>query len=506
MSERTVLSMKNITKRFVGITALKNVSVDFYKNEIVAILGENGAGKSTLMKILSGSYPHNEYEGKIILDGVQQKFNSAKSAENAGIAMIYQELNLELDLSVAENICLGRLPKTPMGFIDWEETRQTAKQILKKLNLDIDVDMPVRMLNTSVQQLVSIARALIRNPRILILDEPTSTLTENEAENLHKILKELKDKGLTCVYISHRLEEIFNVCDRVMILRDGSYISEYYKKDGYESERIIEDMIGRKLEVMYPKIEKQIGQELFRVENFTVPHPYSYGKNIVEDVSFGLRKGEILGLTGLVGSSRSELLNAVFGVIEKTKGKVYLDGKEITIRQPSDAIVAGVGLMTEERKKDGFIGTMSIRHNMTLTVLKKILKGLTIDFNKEDKLTEHYFNALDIKASDIDVNVLSLSGGNQQKVVLSKWLMTDLKVLFLDEPTRGIDVGAKLEIYKIIGELAKRGVGIIMISSELPELLAICDRFIVIGKGVVLAELNKDEASEVKILQYASNT
>ena len=501
-----VLSVQNITKRFTGTIALSNVSIHLSKNEILAVVGENGAGKSTLMKILSGIYPFNEYEGTLICNDRECRFYSTSDSEQAGIAMIYQELNLELDLSVAENIMLGNLPRGKFGFIDWKKTREIAKETLAKLKADIDVNVTVRSLSPSMQQLVSIARALLRKPKILILDEPTSVLTESETGNLLSILRELKKHGLSCIYISHKLDEVFDVCDRVIVLRDGRYISTHHKKDGYKSEKIIEDMIGRRLDVMYPTVVKEIGEEVLSVENIMVSHPYSYGKNIIENVSFSLRKGEILGLAGLVGSGRSELLNAIFGVIPRSTGKVFIEGKEINIKNTWDAKRFGIGLLTEDRKKNGFVATMSIRHNMTLTVLKAIKKLFFLDFNKENALASKYFQALNVKAPGMDILITSLSGGNQQKVILAKWLMTDLKVIFLDEPTRGIDVGTKAEIYRLIGELSKKGISIVMISSELPELIAMCDRLIVLGRGFVQAVIPKEEASEVRILKAASNT
>ncbi|WMJ23539.1 sugar ABC transporter ATP-binding protein [Paludicola sp. MB14-C6] len=506
MAERNVvLSVENVTKRFLGTVALKDVSMKLYENEILGVMGENGAGKSTLMKILSGMYPYNEVEGKIYLHGEECKFNSPIQSEAKGIAMIYQELNLELDLTVAENILLGCMPQTKIGTIDWKKTRQLATDTLKRLHADIDVTVTARSLNPSMQQLVSIARSLVRNPKILILDEPTSVLTEGETQKLMMVLRELKEQGISCLYISHKLDEVFDLCDRMVILRDGFYISEYLKENGYDSKSVIEDMIGRKLDVMYPTIEKTVGDEVLRVENFTVPHLFAYGKNIIENASFSLKKGEILGLTGLVGSGRSELINAIFGTIPKTQGDIYLNGKKITINSPKDAKKYGIGLLTEDRKKNGIVKTMSIRENMTLTVLNKISKGLLLDHNKERSLVKKYFDVLRVKAPSDKTMITSLSGGNQQKVILAKWLMTDLKVLMLDEPTRGIDVGTKSEIYKIILDLAKNGISIVMISSELPELLAMCDRFIVLGKGTVVKEMNKDEADEVSILQASSN-
>jgi D-xylose transport system ATP-binding protein len=505
-NEKVILHMEGITKRFSGTIALNEVSIALYDNEILGIMGENGAGKSTLMKILSGSYPYHDYEGKIICNGNECKFYSANDSENAGIAMIYQELNLELDLTVAENIMMGRLPVNKFGLVNWKKAREMAKEVLNRVKADIDVNVLVRSLSPSMQQLVSIARALIRNPKILILDEPTSVLTDKETQNLMVILRSLKKQGLAFIYISHKLDEVFELCDRLVILRDSRYISAYLKGDGYESGKIIEDMIGRKLDHMYPIIQKDIGEEIFRVENFKVPHPYAYGKNIIEDVSFSLKKGEILGLAGLVGAGRSELVNAIFGVIPKISGKIFLHGKEIKIANPWDAKAYGIGLLTEDRKKNGFVYCMSIKNNMTLTILQTIKKRLLLDFKKEKRIADKYFDALKIKAPDMDAIITSLSGGNQQKVILAKWLMTDLEIIFMDEPTRGIDVGTKAEIYKLILDLAQKGICIVMISSELPELLAMCDRVVVLGKGIVQAELNREAATEVKVLQLASNT
>lgn len=501
-----VLSVQNIIKRFLGTVALKDVSMELHKNEILAVMGENGAGKSTLMKILSGAYSCTEYEGTITVTGKDCRFHAPSDSEKMGIAMIYQELNLELDLSVAENIMLGRLIKTKLGFIDWAKVRKTAHEALERIHADIDVQATVRSLSPSMQQLVCIARALVRNPKILILDEPTSVLTENETKKLMKVLRELKANGLSCIYISHKLDEVFEISDRMIILRDGTYISEYHKKEGYNSTSVIEDMIGRRIDVIYPTMERAIGEEVLRLENFTVPHPFAYGKNIIEDASFTLHRGEILGLVGLVGSGRSELLNALFGIIPKTAGNFFLEGKQVYIKNPQDAKKYGIGLLTEDRKKNGFIGCMSIAHNMTITVLKQITGKILINKKSEKAKVDEYFTTLRVKAPSVDDLISTLSGGNQQKVIIAKWLMTDLKILLLDEPTRGIDVGTKAEIYKLILELASKGISIIMISSEVPEVIAMCDRFVVLGKGIVQTIMSKEDANEVSLLKAASNT
>jgi ABC-type sugar transport system ATPase subunit len=331
-------------------------------------------------------------------------------------------------------------------------------------------------------------------------------LTEGETQNLLGILRRLRDEGIACLYISHKLDEVYDICDRLEVMRDGRHISTYHKSDGYDSKRVIEDMIGRRLDMMYPNMDHAIGDEVFRVENFRVPHPFANGKSIISDVSFSLRKGEILGLGGLVGSGRSELLGAIFGAIPHTNGRIYKHGKEIHIREPIDAKRHGIGLLTEDRKKDGFIGTMNVCENMTITILRKLLNGLLLNRKKENAIAGEYFDKLNVKAPGLSTMITNLSGGNQQKVILAKWLICGLDILFLDEPTRGIDVGTKSEIYKIILQLAQSGVSTIVVSSEISELTAICDRFVVLGKGIVQAEMDKEEADEVRIIRAASNT
>ena len=502
----SILTVKNVIKRFSGTIALKGVDLELFPNEILALAGENGAGKSTLMKILSGIYPYGDYEGELRMGDELCKFHGPSDSENAGIAMIYQELNLELDLTVAENIMLGRYPRNALGMINWQKTHEEAEKVLDILGLNIDTKVTVRNLNPSMQQLVSIARALYRNPKILILDEPTSVLTEKEASSLMDILRSLKEKGISCIYISHKLDEMFALCDRIVVFRDGEKISEHRQVDRYDSAKIIEDMIGRHLDAMYPERIANIGKEILRVEHFRVAHPFAYGKSIVEDVSFSLRKGEILGLAGLVGAGRSELASAIFGALPKQAGKVFLEGKEVTINEPSQAISLGLGFLSEDRKKNGFIWSMSIRENMTLVALRKLVKRIFVDQKKELSLAEQYFEKLQVKAPSLDTQITNLSGGNQQKVILAKWLMSDIKILMLDEPTRGIDVGTKAEIYKLMQELTDMGISIILISSEMPELLAMCDRFVVLGKGVVQCEMVRGEADEVNLMRAASCT
>lgn len=498
-----VLRMKNITKRFYSVTALDDVSIDLYRGEILALVGENGAGKSTLMKILSGSYPENSYEGEIEVDGEQVHFMSTHDAEDTGIEMIYQEISLNPELSVAENIFLGKLPRRKVKwFIDWKTTSALGREALEQVGLDVDADEQVRLLSTSQQQMISIAKAVYRNPRILVLDEPTSTLTETETETLMEIIRGLRSRGISCIYISHKLEEVFNIADRLTILRDGSVISTYVRED-IKAEKVVEDMVGRKIESMFPKVELPIGEEVFRVENLTIPSRIP-GKNIVEGISFTVRRGEILGLGGLVGAGRSETINAIFGSIKKTSGEVFVDGKKAEINSPKDAIQYKMGLLTEDRRVSGFVGTMNIRENVSLASFEKIFGKLFINSGAEKQFVQDFSNQLNIKAPTIETNVLNLSGGNQQKVVLAKWLMTGVKILFLDEPTRGIDVGAKVEVYNIMTELARNGVAIVMISSELPELLAMCDRFVVLYDRRVTGEFSRQDVTENKYMAAAT--
>lgn len=502
MEKRAILEMQHITKSFPGVLALDDVSFQAYPGEILALCGENGAGKSTLMKVLSGSWPESTYEGKILVDGQICHFTDTEKSEKAGIAMIYQEISMHLDETVAENIYLGRWPRKN-GLVDWNKMNEDAKQYIEMVGLDADAEDVLRSLSTSQQQLVSIARALTKNPKILVLDEPTSPLTLKESERLFKILHHLKRQGIACILITHKLAEVFANADRVVVMRDGKTISSRLMKDATE-EQIVTDMVGRRIDSYYPKEEVEIGDVVLEVKNMTVQHPYAANKKIVEEVSFFVRAGEILGIGGLVGAGRSELVNAVFRKIMPQSGEIYMEGKPLKIRSCSDAIKAGIALVTEDRKTDGIVGCLSIRENIALASLKKLSRNGFMKGREENEQAGRYFEQISIKAPDMDTRLQQLSGGNQQKVVLSKWLMRNPKVLIMDEPTRGIDVGAKYEIYKIMVDLAKQGIAIVMISSELPELISMSDRVMVLTEGKISGILEKEECTQENIMKLAT--
>jgi ABC-type sugar transport system ATPase subunit len=500
-----ILRMEAITKRFGPVTVFRDVDLELFEGEVLGIVGENGAGKSTLMNVLSGAYPHGTYEGTIRIDGEARAFSGPGDSQRAGIEMIRQEISLHPDLSVAENMFLGRMPLGRIGLVDWREAFRKAREELGKIGLDVPPDAALSDLNTSQQQLVAIAKALARSMRVLVLDEPTSALTISETEKLLSIIRALAARGKTCVFISHHLEEVFAISDRIMVLRDGAVVATY-GKDEFDKRRVVEAMVGRKIEAMYPKATAHLGREALRVEGFTVSNPLAPQRNIVEDVSFSVRAGEILGLAGLVGAGRSETVNAIFGTARKKSGEVFVEGRPVSIRSSRDAVAAGIGLVPEERKRNGLIAPMDVRSNMTIASLRAISRNGVVSGRKERALAEKFYDRMKVKASGIEANVMSISGGNQQKVVLAKWLMKDLKVLILDEPTRGVDVGAKVEIYDIIAELVLAGLGIVLVSSDLPELLGLSDRVIVLGKGRVQAELDRLEATPERVMSAATGT
>lgn len=500
----TRLNIKDVTKVFPGVIALNHVSMKLEEGEVLSLVGENGAGKSTLMKILSGTYPYGSYSGKIEVDGKSVRIMNALQAEKYGIAMIPQELNVQLDMTAAENILLGHWLKKRSGLVDWRALKEEAQKAMQRLHVKLNVEVKMRSLNASMQQLVCIARALIQKPHILILDEPTAALTLEETAELMKIIHGLKQEGISCIYISHKLDEVFRISDRVIVMRNGGVVSEY-KKNEINPSRIISDMIGREMENASNQTKNRaFGPEVFRAENIVVPHPFAPNKNIIDGVSFSVKQGEILGLAGLVGSGRSELLRAIYGVLPKTKGEIWVGGKKCLNMTPREAIKNGLFMVSEDRKHDGYVEEMSIRENMTLSILGKISAHSFVNKRKEKDIVEKYFEYLKIKAPDMETKIRNLSGGNQQKVIIARALATDMKVLFLDEPTRGIDVGTKAEIYKIIWELAEQGLSIVVISSEMPELIKLCDRFIVLRNGKIAGEFMKNEVEEQTLMEAAA--
>lgn len=501
---RTVLEMIGVTKSFGATKALKQVSIDLMDHEILAICGENGAGKSTLMKVLSGSYDCGSYEGEIRIDGKPCVFRTPADASAAGIEMIYQEISVHLDLSVAENIFVGRVP-TRNGIVQWKKLYEDAKVYAEMVGLKVPVSTHLRDLSASQCQMVSIARALSRNPKILVLDEPTSPLTDAEVEELFKILFRLRENGISCIYISHKIKEIKQLADRVCILRDGCHVWTKPAAD-LSVEEIVEAMVNRKIGNLYPKETVPIGEEAFFVKNLRVKHPYNRKKYIVDGVDVSVRRGEILGLVGLVGSGRSETVNAIFGAIDGSYDEMRIEGKPVRIADPKDAIHKGLALLSEDRKVNGFVPTLNLARNITLARLDKVFHSGVLDREAERKYGQEYIEELSIKANSERDMVTSLSGGNQQKVVLAKWLMAEPKVLLLDEPTRGIDVGAKAQIYQIMTRLVRSGMAIVMISSELTELVGMCDRYLLLADGKIRAELGREDADEERFLRICSGS
>lgn len=497
-----ILEMSEITKEFPGVKALNGVSFRVNQGEIHALCGENGAGKSTLMKVLSGVYPYGTYSGSIYINGEEQKFRNPREAESAGISIIYQELSLARNLSVAENLFLGdEILKN--FFIDWDEMYSRANMLLEKVGLKIDSRTEVRNLGIGQQQLVEIAKALRSKCRILVLDEPTSALTQSEVENLMSLLQRLKEEGVTCIYISHRLEEVFGISDRVTVLRDGQTIgTEDTVKLSEES--IISLMVGRSLIERFPKVKHERKELIFEVRNYSLKNIVE-NKSVLQDINFKLYRGEVLGIAGLMGAGRTELVNSLFGAYKagSTTGEIFLKGRKLTVRTPADAIRNGIALVSEDRKNYGAIQTATIRENMSIANLDNIPGRITINSTEERLMCEGLIKTLRIKLGSLENRINSLSGGNQQKVIFGRWLATKPAVLFMDEPTRGIDVGAKYEIYNIINDLVDSGVGIIMISSELPEILGMSDRILVMHNGCVSGELMREEATQEKILNYA---
>ena len=500
-----ILELEDITKEFPGVKALDGVTLEIRRGEIHAIVGENGAGKSTLMKIISGVYPKGTYGGTLRFDGEVRAFQTIRDSEDAGIAIIYQELALLKNMNIAENIFLGD-ELTSHGVIQLHETVRRAKGFLERVGLRVNPLTPVINLGIGRQQLVEIAKALSKRAKLLILDEPTAPLTETESENLLGIMRELRGQGVTCVFITHKLDEVFAVADWVTVLRDGRSVGTAPAKE-LTQDQVIARMVGRELKELFPRVEHQPGEPLPEVRDWTLTDPERRGRRLVDGVSFTLRRGEILGFSGLVGAGRTELAMSLFGEYRSySKGEVYLEGRRIQIRRPLDAIRQGISYLSEDRKRYGLNMFMDIEDNMSLAALDKFSTLGILNGGKRLRAVRRYIDEMKIKTPSPRQMAVNLSGSNQQKVVLGKWLLTDPKILIVDEPTRGIDVGAKYEIYNLLNRLILQGVSIIMISSELPELLGMSDRIAVMHEGRLTGILDNTERrlTQETVMRYAT--
>ncbi|MDO8338263.1 MAG: sugar ABC transporter ATP-binding protein [Microcella sp.] len=489
--------MRSITKEFPGVKALQDVSITVERGHVHAICGENGAGKSTLMKVLSGVYPHGTYTGDIVFEGETMEFKDIRDSEKSGIVIIHQELALSPYLSIAENIFLGN-ERARRGFIDWDETNAEAAKLLARVGLGDSPTTVVREIGVGKQQLVEIAKALSKNVKLLILDEPTAALNDEDSAHLLDLIRHLKGQGITCIIISHKLNEIKAIADEVTIIRDGRTIETLALATGDISEdRIIKGMVGRDLEHRYPDRSVAIGEEIFRVEDWTVHHPTDHDRTIIHGASLSVRAGEVVGIAGLMGAGRTELAMSIFGRSygSRISGRLYMRGEEIQARTVPEAIRNGLAYATEDRKVYGLNLIEDIKRNISAAGLRKLAPRGWVDGGGEHVVAEGYRKSMNIKAPSVDAITGKLSGGNQQKVVLSKWLYSDPELLILDEPTRGIDVGAKYEIYTIINSLAAQGKAVIVISSELPELLGICDRIYALSEGHITGELPIEQAT-----------
>ncbi|HLF74043.1 MAG TPA: ATP-binding cassette domain-containing protein [Anaerolineales bacterium] len=502
-----ILEMKNITKEFPGVKALNNVSFQVAEGEIHCLVGENGAGKSTLMKVLSGVYPYGDYTGDILFGGEVQKFGGIRDSEKAGIAIIYQELALVSEMTVYENIFLGH--EIAKGFmVDWNETIKKAGEVLKKVRLSVNPAVKVKELGVGKQQLVEIAKALSKDVKLLILDEPTAALNENDSENLLDLLRDLKNHGVTCVLISHKLREVIEVADTVTVLRDGRTVAtlDAHKQQVSESV-LIKHMVGREIDSIFPKREHERSEEVvLEIRNWNAYNP-ALGRQILKNVNLSVKKGEIVGLAGLMGSGRTELALSLFGNPDgyQIGGEMFVKGRRRQFNHPQEAIQAGVAYVTEDRKGDGLILIQDVKQNITLANLREISRRGVVNNNAEVKVANEYKTSLNIKTPTVEQKVVNLSGGNQQKVSVAKWLFVKPDLLILDEPTRGIDVGAKFEIYTIMTRLVQDGMSIIMISSELPEILGMSDRVYIVSSGRISGELPIQEATQEKIMHLATN-
>lgn len=501
-----LLEMRSITKTFPGVKALDNVNLVVDEGEIHALVGENGAGKSTLMKVLSGIYPYGSYDGEILYDGKECHFQTIRDSESLGIVIIHQELALVPYLTIAENMFLGNEQRKVKGIIDWDATYANAEKYMRIVGLEDSPRELIKNIGTGKQQLVEIAKALAKNVRLLILDEPTSSLTEADSQKLLDLLLDFKkSRGITSIIISHKLNEVAYVSDKITVIRDGKTIETLdKKKDDTSEERIIRGMVGREMTNRFPKRENvTIGEKSLEIKNWTVHHPLYPERKVVDNVSLYLRKGEVVGIAGLIGAGRTELCQSVFGKAYGTSisGKLYKDGKELRLSSVSEAVHNGLAYVTEDRKGDGLVLSNSILRNITLSRLGFVSSHGVLNADKEHEKAEEYRQKLNIKTPSVEQMVNNLSGGNQQKVLVAKWMYAEPEIMMLDEPTRGIDVGAKYEIYCIINNMAAEGKSILMVSSELPELLGMCDRIYVMCEGKLVGELLAAEANQENIMQ-----
>ena len=501
---QNILEMQSITKVFPGVRALDNVSLNVARGEIHAICGENGAGKSTLMKVLSGVYPHGTYEGDIVYENKVVAFKNIRESEAEGIVIIHQELALSPHLSIAENIFLNNEIKR-FGLIDWNKTGQEAQMLMARVGLKENPDAKIKDIGVGKQQLVEIAKALSKRVKLLILDEPTAALNDEDSAHLLDLLRHLRGQGISCIIISHKLNEIAAIADKTTIIRDGKSVETLDMSDGKaDQERIIKGMVGREMDNRYPAHTSNTGAEILRVENWTAHHPDDKNRVVVDNVNLNVKKGEIVGIAGIMGAGRTEFARSLFGRSWGTNisGKVFINGKEANVSTIRNAIDAGLAYATEDRKRFGLNLIDDIKRNISMASLHTFVKRGLVNDNEEFKVASGYRESMNIKAPSVLSITGKLSGGNQQKVVLSQWIHSNPEVLILDEPTRGIDVGAKYEIYTIIQRLADEGKGIIVISSELPELLGICDRIYALAEGTITGEVSKENATPELLMKY----
>jgi len=488
------IEMRGIDKAFGSNQVLKDAGFELKDGEVHALMGENGAGKSTLMKILTGVYTRDK--GTVLVDGQEVVYKTPQEAEKAGIVFIYQELNVLFDLTVEENLFMGKEITKGFGICNKKAMRAKAQEVMDRMGVSIPVDAVMSDLSVGQQQMVEICKALMVDAKVLIMDEPTAALTQSETEVLFEVINSLRAKGVSIVYISHRMEEIFELCDRITILRDGQYVGTEYIKD-ITMDDVVQMMIGREIGERYPQRDVTIGEEVLRVEGLT-------HQKLFKDVNFSVRAGEVLGVSGLMGAGRTEIMQAIFGNLPTVGGKVFIDGKEMNIKNPRQAIAAGIGFITEDRKTEGLLLEKSIAENIELANLNKVSKNAVLNKKTGKELVQKGIDEFRIKCFNAEHLCNNLSGGNQQKVVLAKWIYTDPKILILDEPTRGVDIGAKKEIYSVINDMAARGVAVIMVSSELPEVLGMSDRIMVVHEGHVTGIIDGKTADQAKVMTLAT--